>query len=454
MHNSKHKHFDVIAIGGGSGGLAVAEKAAQYGKKVAIIEVANMGGTCVNQGCVPKKVMWYAANLSHAIHDAQGFGFNTQHNGVNWTQLTQGRNEYVNDIVKYWDQYIDSNGIVHINGYGKFIKTEQGIHFLEVNGQQYSAEHVVIATGGKPIIPSIPGAHYGITSDDFFTLKEHPKRIALIGGGFIGVELSGVMNTLESEVNIYAREDRLLENFDPMLGNVLMTEMSRQGITLNMKADITALNKTSKGIEVVNGNERKVFDIVIWAIGRAANTRELNLSGVGVYVNNNGVIPVDAYENTNVKGIYAIGDITGRVALTPVAVDAGRKLAERLFNNVPTARVNYDQIPSVVFTHPPIATMGMTESRAKQIYGNSVKVYETSFTPMRFALSDNKSTTAMKLVCVGEIERIVGIHLIGEGVDEMLQGFAVAITMGATKADFDATMAIHPTSSEELVTMK
>ncbi len=454
MKQTASRHFDLITIGGGSGGLAVAETAAQAGKKVAIVEVARMGGTCVNQGCVPKKVMWYAAHLTHANNDADGFGINVQRDGINWTRLTRGRDNYVNDIVKYWDSYVDDSGIEHINGYGHFVETIDGVHRIEVNGEIYSAEHIVIATGGQPMVPPVPGAELGITSDDFFMLEEHPKRIALIGGGFIGVELSGMMNTLESSVSIYAREARLLESFDPMVGKVLMEEMSRQGVQLNMQADISALKQTDDGIAIINGDQKQTFDVVIWAIGRAPNTRTLNLAAAGINVQNNGMIPVDEYENTNIAGIYAIGDITGRPALTPVAVDAGRKLAARLFNNQPDARVDYDNIPSVVFSHPPIASMGMTECKAREVFTDIVTVYQTSFTPMRYALSAHKSTTAMKLVCAGVEEKIVGIHLIGDGVDEMLQGFAVAITMGATKADFDATMAIHPTSSEELVTMK
>jgi glutathione-disulfide reductase len=454
MNTSKNNHFDLITIGGGSGGLAVAETAAQLGRKVAIVEVARMGGTCVNQGCVPKKVMWYAAHLAHASHDAQGFGIKVQREGINWSHLMEGRNDYVNDIVSYWDNYVDDSGIKHINGYGHFVGTNEGIHQIEVNGEIYTAEHTVIATGGQPMIPPIPGAELGITSDDFFLLDKHPKRIALIGGGFIGVELSGVMNTLESSVSLYAREKSLLEHFDPMVGEVLMQEMTHQGVQLHMQADISALRQTDDGIEISNGDEKNTFDVVIWAIGRKPNTSGLNLTEIGVEVNNNGIVTVDAYENTNVSGIYAIGDITGRPALTPVAVDAGRKLAARLFNGEVDAKVDYDKIPSVVFSHPPIATMGMTECKARHVFDEKVSIYKTSFTPMRYALSAHKSTTAMKLICAGESEQVVGIHLIGDGVDEMLQGFAVAITMGATKADFDATMAIHPTSSEELVTLK
>ena len=455
MNTLINNHFDLITIGGGSGGLAVAETAAQLGQRVAIIETSRMGGTCVNQGCVPKKVMWYAAHLAQASADANGFGISVKRENIDWQKLTNQRNDYIDDIVEYWNSYIDDNGIQHINGYAQFTQSYNNTHAVTVNSQMYTADRIVIATGGKPIVPPLPGAELGITSDDFFKLPQQPKKIAIIGGGFIGVELAGLMNALGTEVDLYAREDRLLETFDPMLGNALMVKMAEQNIQLNMGANVTALQQTDDGIVVFDDEQKsQAYDAVIWAVGRAANTKNLNLAAANIMVNKDGTIPVDDYENTNISRIYAIGDITGRPALTPVAVDAGRKLATRLYDNQTFSCVDYKNIPSVVFSHPPIATMGITEDEAKEIYANNVSIYDTSFIPMRYALSEHKSTTSMKLICAGDKETIVGIHLIGDSVDEMLQGFAVAITMGATKADFDATMAIHPTSGEELVTLK
>jgi glutathione-disulfide reductase len=446
------KHFDLIAIGGGSGGLAVAEKSAQYGKKVAVIEASKMGGTCVNNGCVPKKVMWYAANLAHAVDDAPGFGIPTSRLATDWSKLVQGRDNYIRNINQYWDGYVTENGIQHIQGYARFI----GSNSVEVNGTHYTADHIVIATGGKPIVPSVPGAELGITSDGFFQLREQPKRVAIIGGGYIGVELSGVLNALGSSVTLIARGNSIMEQFDPMISDVLSTEMQRQGIHMQANFQVATLSNSAEGIIVCSTEGKTIgaYDSVIWAVGRRPNTQALNLQAAGVNILPNGVIPVDEYENTSVPGIYAIGDITGKIPLTPVAIAAGRKLAERLFINKTDSKVDYDNVPSVVFSHPPIGTVGLSETQARERYGRDVSIYQSEFTPMRYVLSTHGSTTAMKLVCAGANEKVVGIHLIGDNADEMLQGFAVAVKMGATKADFDNTIAIHPSSAEELVTMK
>ena len=444
-------HFDLISIGAGSGGLAVAEQAARAGKSVAVVEAAKIGGTCVNNGCVPKKVMWYAANLAHAVDDANAFGIPAQRGETDWAKLVAGRESYIRNINQYWDGYVEETGITRINGRAQFVD----VRSIEVEGERYTADHIVIATGGKPIVPPVPGAELGITSDGFFELNELPKKVAIIGGGYIGVELAGVLQALGSQVTMVALEERVLNFFDPMISEVLMAEMVKQGIELRMSFQVAGLAETSQGIALDEHHGERIegFDTVIWAVGRAANTRDLNLEAAGVEMHANGIIPTDEYQNTNVPGIYAIGDITGRTPLTPVAIAAGRRLADRLFNNRPESRVDYDNIPSVVFAHPPVGTVGITEQQAREKY-RQVTVYKTDFTPMRHALADHGVTTAMKLVCAGAEERVVGIHLIGDNVDEMLQGFAVAVKMGATKADLDSTIPIHPISAEELVTMK
>ena len=443
--------FDLLVIGGGSGGLAVAERAAQYGKRVAVVEARKMGGTCVNNGCVPKKVMWYAAHLAHAVDDAGEFGIPSRRDATDWPRLIAGRDRYIHNINTYWDGYVEDSGITHIQGTARFVGTKR----IEVNGVTYSAEHIVLATGGRPVVPSVPGAELGITSDGFFELTEQPKRVAVIGGGYIGVELAGVLSALGSEVTLVALEERVLERFDPMVSQVLMAEMEKQGIDLKMGFQVTGLAQTGGGIalDAAGGERLDGYDCVIWAVGRAPNTRELALEAVGVETRSNGIVPTDAYQNTNVAGIYALGDITGRTPLTPVAIAAGRRLADRLFNNLPEQRVDYENIPSVVFSHPPVGTLGLTEPQARSRYAQ-VTLYKAEFTPMRYALCKQGVTTAMKLVCAGPEQRVVGIHLIGDNVDEMLQGFAVAVKMGATKADFDNTIAIHPISAEELVTLK
>jgi len=446
--------FDLIAIGGGSGGLAVAEKAAQAGKRVAIVESSELGGTCVNVGCVPKKVMWYAAHIAEAVHDAADFGVSVENVSVNWSSLVQARQQYVTDINRYWDGYVVDSNITMIRGQARFVASE-GAHTIEVGDKYYTADNIVIATGGQPLVPAVEGAELGMTSDGFFNLEQQPKNIAVIGAGYIGVELSGVMKALGSDVTIIAMEDRVLPVFDDMVSSVLQEAMRNQGINMKLDYQVNALEQTEEGIAVCSSSGKKLegFDAVIWAVGREANTRQLNLEDVDVEVQRNGMIPVDEFQNTNIEGIYAVGDVTGKMPLTPVAVAAGRKLADRLFNNKPESYLDYNQIPSVVFSHPPVATMGLNEIDAQQQY-DLISVYETQFTPMRYALSDRSVKTAMKLVCAGEQETVVGIHLIGDAVDEMLQGFSVAIKMGASKADFDNVVAIHPTSSEELVTLK
>ncbi|MBC8212827.1 MAG: glutathione-disulfide reductase [Gammaproteobacteria bacterium] len=442
--------FDLLVIGGGSGGLAVAEKAAQLGKKVAIIESSRLGGTCVNNGCVPKKVMWYAASLAHAVDDASHYGIPATRGKTDWGKLISGRENYIANINKFWDGYVDDLNITRIDGFASFVDNQT----VEANGDQYRADHIVIATGAEPIVPPVPGAELGITSDGFFALQQQPENVAVIGGGYIGVELSGLLRALGSKVTLVTLDDRLLNLFDPMISDILQQEMTKQGIQLHFKFQVSGLSKDAQGLSVNSpGQDLSGFDEVIWAVGRRPNTQNLNLQATTIDVERNGVIKVDAFENTSVDGVYAIGDITGRAQLTPVAIAAGRKLAERLFNNKPDLKMDYENIPSVVFSHPPIATIGLTEQQALENYCCS-SVYQSDFTPMRYALAEHGTTTALKLICADKEEKVVGIHIIGDSADEMLQGFAVALKMGATKADFDRTVAIHPSSAEELVTMK
>ncbi len=447
-----NNQYDLITIGGGSGGLAVAETAAKLGQKVAIIEAAKIGGTCVNNGCVPKKVMWYAANLAHAVDQANDFGIPSQRQSTHWQKLVGARQGYIENINNYWNDYVDSNGIAHINGFAHFVDSNT----IKVNDKILQANHIVIATGGQPIVPNLPGADLGITSDGFFQLAEMPKKVAVIGGGYIGVELSGMLHAMGSDVTLIALEQRLLEVFDPMVGRVLMKHYEDTGINSQMGFAVSELSETRQGINVISGNGSILtgFDTVIWAVGRRANTSGLKLDSAGINYLQNGVIPVDEYQNTNVPGVYAIGDITGSVALTPVAIEAGRKLAQRLFAGDIKSKLDYNNIPSVVFSHPPVATVGLTEAEALTQYKGDIHIFESEFVPMQHALASHGTPTAMKLICAGYNQRVVGLHMIGDHVDEMLQGFAVAINMGATKADFDNTIAIHPSSAEELVTMK
>ncbi len=447
------KHYDLIAIGGGSGGLAVAERAAQFGKRVAIVDAAPLGGTCVNAGCVPKKVMWYAAHAATAVREAANFGVQAQLLGADWQQLVRRRDEYTAGINAYWERHAAALDIDRLHGSARF--RSQGE--IEVEGARYSADHLVVATGSRPRVPPVPGAELGITSDQFFGLQQRPERVAIIGGGYIGVELAGVLRALGSEVTVVAQEESLLATFDPMLSQELRDQMAADGIQFHLPWRVARLERGSRNLDVLSaeGARLRGFDAVIWAVGRSANVDNLDLGAAGLSVGPSGHLEVDDWQHTAVPGIYAVGDVTGRKPLTPTAIAAGRRLAERLFGNDRNARVDYDNVASVVFAHPPVGTIGLSEPQAVARYGDQVSVYETRFTPMSHAFADQPSRrTAMKLVCAGAHQQVVGLHVIGESADELLQGFAVAVTMGATKADIDRTIAVHPTSAEELVTLK
>lgn len=446
------RSFDLITLGGGSGGLACAQRAAEYGAKTAVIESQRLGGTCVNVGCVPKKVMWNAAGIAMALADAADYGFDVEAGPNDWAALKQGRDAYVARLNGIYARNLEAKGVTHLQGAARFVDP----HTIEVNGERLTAPHIVIATGGVPTVPRLPGAELGITSDGFFALDQRPQRVAVVGSGYIATELAGAFHELGSAVEIFIRKDRLLSHFDTMLGKSLMRETRAQGMLIHEHVVPAALlgHANSKTLVAEDGREFPGFDCVLWAIGRSANVARLSLESAGVVVDDLNFVVTDEFQNTNVGGVYAIGDVTGRAALTPVAIAAGRRLSERLFNGKSDLRLDYNMIATVVFTHPPIGTVGMSESEARAVHGDAVKVYVADFTPMYHALTVRKSHTDMKLVCVGPEQKIVGCHVIGAGADEMLQGFAVAIRMGATKRDFDDTVAIHPTSAEELVTMR
>lgn len=448
------KEYDYIVIGGGSGGIASANRAAMHGAKVILFEGKEVGGTCVNVGCVPKKVMWYGAQVAETLHRYAGeYGFDVTINKFDFATLKANRQAYIDRIHGSYERGFDSNGVERVYEYARFVEP----HTVEVAGERYTAPHILIATGGHALYPNIPGSEYGITSDGFFELDEVPKRTAVIGAGYIAVEVAGVLNALGSDTHLFVRKDRPLRTFDKDIVDVLVDEMAKSGPTLHTHANATEVVKNaddSLTISFDNG-ETITVDCLIWAIGRAANTSGFGLEKTGVKLTEKGTIYSDEFENTSVSGIYALGDVTGKLDLTPVAVKAGRQLSERLFNNKADAKLDYTDVATVVFSHPVIGSVGLTEEKAIAKYGaENIKVYKSSFTPMYTALGDNRQPSTMKLVTLGEDEKIIGLHGIGYGVDEMIQGFSVAIKMGATKADFDNTVAIHPTGSEEFVTMR
>ncbi len=448
------QHFDFLAIGAGSGGIASANRAAKLGKTAAVIEARHIGGTCVNVGCVPKKAMWYAGQIADALHYSADYGFNAPLKQFDWAKLVENREAYIARIHAAYQRGFTSNGVTVINGFAKFINKNT----VEVNGEQITADHIVIATGGRPSRPAIEGAEHGIDSDGFFALTKQPKSVAVVGAGYIAVELAGVLHALGSESHLLVRKEKPLRSFDPILSDTLVEQMAKHGPTLHCHSTPSRIEKTAEQEYIVhleNGQSVGPVDTLIWAIGREPATDNINLEATGVDTDERGFISTDKYQNTNVNGIYAVGDNTGRVQLTPVAVAAGRRLCERLFNNKPYEHLDYNNVATVVFSHPVIATVGLSENEAIAEYGEEqVTVYNSQFTALYQAMTeDYRDPTRMKLVCVGKEQKVVGIHSIGFGSDELLQGFAVAMKMGATKADFDNTVAIHPTSAEEFVTM-
>lgn len=449
-----NNNFDLIIMGGGSGGLACAQRAAEYGATVAVIEHAPLGGTCVNVGCVPKKIMWYAAHQATQIKLASDYGFNVTVESHNWAQLKKRRDAYIKRLNTIYERNLNKRGIHIIRGSAEFKNSTT----ITVDNIDYTAKKTVISTGGRPIIPALEGSNHGTDSDGFFSLSECPSRVAIIGSGYIAVEFAGLLSALGSEVSLLIRKESLLRSFDSMLSENLKKALIHQGVKIIEKVIPNSLDKKGSDcyLNAENKQQYGPFDEVIWAIGRAPNSTSLNLSAAAVLTDENDFIPVDKYQQTNVKDIFAIGDVTGKEALTPVAIAAGRRLSDRLFGNMTDRYLEYHTIPTVVFSHPPIGTVGLTEAQALEEYGDQVTIYTSSFNPMLYALSEeeDKVPTTMKLITLGKEQKVIGCHIIGDGADEMLQGFAVAIRKGVTKKDLDDTIAIHPTSAEELVTMR
>jgi glutathione reductase (NADPH) len=445
--------YDFVVLGGGSGGIAAAVRAASYGARALVIESGRLGGTCVNVGCVPKKVMWYGAELAHRIADAADYGFDLTLNGFDWSHLQRERDAYVQRLNGLYEARLERESVDLLRGRGRFV----GPRRVQLGERIIDAAHVLIAVGGQPRWPAIPGADLGISSDGFFALTERPQRVAVVGGGYIAVELAGIFAALGSEVSMILRRDLPLRGFDHTLREMVAEYLQQDGIELLRVGEPEKLERAADGrllLSTRSGHVEAGLDQVLWAIGRDANTLDLGLDAAGLTPTGEGTIAVDEYQNTAVQGVYAVGDVCGQPELTPVAIAAGRRLADRLFDGQAERRVDLTLVPTVLFSHPPLGTVGLSEEQARAQHGDAVKVYRARFNPMYHAFTQEKRACAVKLVTVGDDERIVGCHAIGAGADEMMQGFAVALRMGARKRDFDDTIAIHPTTAEELVTLR
>ena len=446
--------FDLVVIGGGSGGLAAAQRAAEYGARVVLVESGRLGGTCVNVGCVPKKINWNAADLGGALHDAPDYGFRLQVAGHDWALLKQRRDAYILKLNEAYAANLARHEIELVRARASLLDE----HSVTAAGRRLQAPHIVLATGGRPRRPLIPGAELGITSDGFFELPECPRRVAVVGSSYIAVELGGIFAGLGAGTTLVLRGDTALKTFDDMLGEATLDMLREEGVQIVTHASPAALARGPEGaleLAARDGRGLGPFDCVLWAVGRMAAVQDLALAKAGVALDIQGFIATDTYQASSAPGIYAIGDVAGRAQLTPVAIAAGRRLSDRLFGAQSDRHLDYENIPTVIFGRPPIGTVGLTEKAARERYGaDSITVFRSSFVPLYHALSTAKRRCEMKLVTAGPEQRIVGLHVVGAGADEMLQGFAVAVRMGATKKDFDDTVAIHPTSAEEFVTMR
>ncbi len=447
MNNSP----DLLVIGGGSGGIACARRAAQHGAQVAIIESGPLGGTCVNVGCVPKKLMWHAGQLAHALDEAPGYGFAPVTVRHDWAGLVERREAYLRRLNGIYQNNLESDAVEIIRGHGAF----EDPRTVVVGGRRLQPQRILIATGGEPLIPDLPGAELGLSSDGFFALRQRPQRVVVVGAGYIAAELAGVLRALGSEVHLVLRHGRILRHFDGLLGEVLMQEMRDAGIVLHTDSGIAELRQQGAALDVgLRDGRRLPADALIWAIGRRPRIAALGLAAAGVELDGSGHIAVDEWQATSQPHIHALGDVTAAPALTPVAIQAGRRLADRLYGGQDGAKLDTHMLPTVVFSHPPIGTIGLSEEEARARHGDAVKVYQGRFKGLYSALLEHKIQSAVKMVVLGPEETVIGLHSIGPGADEMMQGFAVAMRLGATKRDFDGTIAIHPSAAEELVTLR
>lgn len=441
--------YDLFVIGAGSGGVRAARFAAQAGVKVAIAETKDLGGTCVNVGCIPKKLYSYAAQFAEDFRDAAGYGWTVSGTTLDWEQLKKNRAQEISRLNGIYDNLLKNSGAELIRGWASLVDANT----VEVEGKQYTAKHILVVPGGWPMVPEVPGKEYVITSNEIFDMPELPKRFLIVGGGYIACEFASIFNGLGSKVIQAYRGEQILRGFDQDVRDHISAEMVKSGIDVRLNTDVAAIERVDSGFKVTfkSGDSIEV-DQVMYATGRVPRVEGLGLDKVGVELGSRGEIKVDENYRTNVPSIYALGDVTDKVQLTPVATGEAMVLVDHLFGEA-KRKIGYDYIPTAVFTHPNIGTVGYTEEQAREKFGDVV-IYRAEFRPLKHTLSGNQARTLMKLIVDKASDRVVGLHMVGDEAGEITQGFAVAIKAGATKADFDSTIGIHPTAAEEFVTMR
>ncbi len=441
--------YDLFVIGAGSGGVRAARMSSSFGARVAITEDRYLGGTCVNVGCVPKKLLVYASHFSEDFENARGFGWKLGSTDFNWQQLIKNKNTEIERLNGVYAKILDSNGVELIEGHGTLIDE----HTVAVDGKNYSAERILIATGGWPSIPDIPGNEHVISSNEVFFLKTLPENILIVGGGYIAVEFAGIFNGLGVDTTLLYRGPLFLRGFDQDVREFLAEEMQKKGIKLKFETNIDSIEKTDNQLQAtLTDGSTLAADQILYATGRKPNTENIDIESLGIKLDKNAAIVVNDQYQTNIPSIYAVGDVTNRVNLTPVALAEGMFLARRLYNNE-TSPVEYENIPTCVFSQPNIGTVGLTEEEARDNY-DQIDVYKSSFTPMKHTLSGDDEKTFMKLIVDKQSDQVVGVHMVGPEAGEIIQGIGIALKAGASKADFDKTIGIHPTTAEEFVTMR
>jgi glutathione reductase (NADPH) len=441
--------FDLFVIGAGSGGVRAARMAAQRGARVAVAEDAPLGGTCVNLGCIPKKLYAYASHFAEAFEESHGFGWSGPAPSFDWNLLKANRAREISRLNGIYGKLLVDAGVTVLDGRARVVSASE----VEVNGRVYRTANILVATGGRPVVPVLPGHELAITSNEIFDLAEFPRRLVVVGGGYIACEFASIFRGLGAQVTQLYRGEQVLRGFDDEVRNFLAAEVRKKGVDLRTNADVERIERVAGGLTLaLRDGSTLAADAVLYATGRSPNTAGLGLGDIGVALSPNGAVHVDAHYATNVAGVHALGDVIDRVQLTPVALAEAMALVDRLFGQG-LRSVDYELIPTAVFTHPNIGTVGLSEAAARERYG-AVRIFRTDFKPLKHTLSGSTERTLMKLVVDAASDRVVGLHMVGADAGETVQGFAVAMKAGATKAQFDATVGIHPTAAEEFVTLR